>query len=97
MNTKMRRYSNRTITDERPQRIALDEPAVYLLQVQGVISQHWLGYFDEMEASVQGQDGTAITTLVGRIVDQAALQGVLQKMYTLGLVLIRVERMMDGS
>ncbi len=61
------------------------------------MSQHWLGYFDEMEVSVQGEDGTAITTLVGRIVDQAALQGMLQKMYTLGLVLLRVERKMDGS
>ncbi len=61
------------------------------------MSQHWLGYFDEMEVSVQGEDGTAITTLVGRIVDQAALQGMLQKMYTLGLVLLRVERKLDGS
>ncbi len=81
----------------RPQRIALDEPAVYLLQVQGVISEHWLGYFDDMKVSVEGKDGWAITTLVGRIVDQAALQGLLQKMYTLGLVLLRVEREMGGA
>lgn len=79
------------------QRIALDEPAVYRIQVQGMISQHWLGYFDDMEMSVEGTDGTAITTLAGQIVDQAALQGMLQKMYTLGLVLLKVERVMKGE
>ncbi len=83
--------------DRHSQRIGLDEPAVYLLQVQGVISQHWRSYFDEMKISVDGEDGWAITTLVGRIVDQAALQGMLQKMYTLGLVLIKVERRMNGE
>ncbi len=82
---------------QRPQRIALDEPAVYLLRVQGVISEHWLGYFDDIKVSVEGEDGWAITTLVGRIVDQAALQGLLQKMYTLGLVLLKVEREMGGA
>jgi hypothetical protein len=79
------------------QRIALDEPAIYQLQVQGIISQHWLGYFDEMEISVEGENGTAVTTLVGQIVDQAALQGMLQKIYTLGLVLLKVERKMKGD
>ncbi len=93
----MRSQQNRTIMGRRPQRIALDEPAVYLLQVQGVISEHWLGYFDDMKVSVEGKDGWAITTLVGRIVDQAALQGLLQKMYTLGLVLLKVEREMGGA
>jgi hypothetical protein len=79
------------------QRIALDEPAVYQIQLQGIISQHWLTYFDEMEISVEGEDGTAITTLIGQIVDQAALQGMLQKIYTLGLVLIKVERAIKGE
>ena len=78
--------------EQHSQRIALDAPAVYQIQVQGMISQHWLGYFDEMDISVEGEDGTAITTLTGQIVDQAALQGMLQKIYTLGLVLVKVER-----
>ena len=81
----------------QPQRIALDELAVYQIQVQGMISQHWLSYFDEMDISIEGEDGTAITTLVGQIVDQAALQGMLQKIYTLGLVLLKVERKMKGE
>jgi hypothetical protein len=83
--------------EQHSQRIALDEPAVYDIQVQGMISQHWLGYFDEMVISVEGEDGTALTTLAGEVVDQAALQGMLQKIYTLGLVLVRVERKMKGE
>ena len=82
---------------QQRQRIALDEPAVYQIQLQGMISQHWLNYFDEMRISVEGEDGTAITTLIGQIVDQAALQGMLQKIYTLGLVLLKVERMLKGE
>lgn len=82
---------------QQHERIALDQSAVYQIQVQGMISQHWLGYFDDMEISVEGEDGTAITTLTGQVVDQAALYGMLQKMYTLGLVLVRVEREMKGE
>ena len=83
--------------NQQRQRIALDEPAVYQIQVQGVISQHWLNYFDEMKISIEGEDGTAITTFIGQIVDQAALQGMLQKIYTLGLVLLKVERKLKGE
>ena len=32
-----------------------------------------------------------------QIVDQAALQGMLQKFYTLGLVLVKVQRKMKGE
>jgi len=77
---------------EDHRRIALDEPGIYELRVQGVISQHWLGAFDSMEIHVVGEDGWAVTTLVGRVVDQAALQGMLQQLYTLGLVLLSIER-----
>jgi hypothetical protein len=83
--------------EQHYQRISLDEPAVYEIQVQGMISQHWLGYFDEMKISVEGVDGEAITTLIGQIVDQAALQGMLQKFYTLGLVLVKVQRRVKGE
>jgi hypothetical protein len=81
----------------RHQRMSLEAPAIYEIQVQGMISEHWLGYFDEMEMSVEGVDGEAITTFIGQIVDQAALQGMLQKFYTLSLVLVKVQRKMKGE
>jgi hypothetical protein len=79
--------------EEKRQRIPLEQPAAYEIQVQGVIGQGWLDYFDDMQMAVEGEDGWAITTLTGRMTDQAALQGLLQKLYNLGLVLLRVERL----
>jgi hypothetical protein len=74
------------------QRISLDQPGTYEIRVQGTISQHWLSLFDCMQISVTGEDGWAVTTLLGEVVDQAALQGMLQQLYTLGLVLLSINR-----
>ena len=76
-----------------PQRQFLAQPALYQVQVQGLLSQNWLAdYFDDMSVAVEGEDGWAVTTLTGYMIDQAALYGLLQKLYTLGLVLLKVER-----
>lgn len=77
---------------ERIPRFSLEQTAIYQIQVQGMISQGWLDYLDGLEITVDGKDGWAITTLTGSMIDQAALHGLLQKLYTLGLVLIKVER-----
>jgi hypothetical protein len=37
-----------------------------------------------------GGDGTTVTTLTGVVADQAALQGLLNRLYSLGLSLISV-------
>ncbi len=79
------------MTKEQPH-IRLDQPGFYTIQVQGIISQHWVSLFDCMQISVAGEDGYAVTTLEGELVDQAALQGMLQQLYTLGLVLLSIHR-----
>jgi len=73
-------------------RVSLDQPAIYEIQVQGMISESWVDYFDDLQMTVVGKDGWAVTTLAGQVIDQAALQGLLQKLYTLGLVLLHVVR-----
>ncbi len=77
---------------EHPARIQLGQSGIYEIQVQGLISQRWLGYFNGFSITVMGEDGWAVTTMTGQIVDQAALQGVLQQLYTLGFVLLSVKR-----
>ncbi len=77
---------------EHPARIRLGQSGIYEIQVQGLISQHWLGYFNGFSINVRGEDGWAVTTMTGQIVDQAALQGILQQLYSLGLVLLFVKR-----
>jgi len=78
-------------------RISLEQHGIYQIQVQGMISESWVDYFDGLEMTVVGKDGWAVTTLSGRLFDQAALQGLLQKLYSLGLVLLKVERKENES
>jgi len=70
----------------------MSEAWTYEIQVQGRIGERWAHWFDDMSASAQGEALSAITTLTGKVADQAALLGLLQKLYTLGLPLLLVER-----
>jgi hypothetical protein len=83
----------------KPKKIFRDQPVTYQIQVQGCISQRWANWFDDMTITVKDQDdigqpggGSAITTLTGIVADQAALLGLLQKLYTLGFPLLLVRR-----
>ena len=65
----------------------------YQIQVHGRISERWRNWFDEMTITQdRTSDGVAITTLTGIVADQAALLGLLQKLYTLGFPLLLVRR-----
>jgi hypothetical protein len=75
-----------------PFHIAPDQAAVYTIKIQGQIGDHWLSYFDDFEIEIMGEGRSAITTIRGCLVDQAALHGILQHLYGLGLVLLQVER-----
>ena len=65
----------------------------YRIQVEGPISERWTHWFDDMTIVVGDSEGApAITTLTGPVTDQAALLGLLQKLYTLRLPLLLVTR-----
>ena len=70
----------------------------YQVRVEGRIGQRWLAWFDGLaicdadEHAGQAGGSLAITTLTGVMPDQAALAGLLQKLYTLGLPLVEVRR-----
>jgi len=76
------------------QRFRQGQPATYLIQVQGWISERWVDWFDDMTITVRDdEDGApAVTTLTGTVADQAALLGLLQKLYNLGFPLLLVRR-----
>ena len=71
----------------------------YQVQVEGRISERWAHWFEDMAITFCDEKETpAVTTLVGPVADQAALLGLLQKLYTLGLTLLLVRRMeKDGT
>jgi hypothetical protein len=69
----------------------LDRPAMYEIVVPGRLDEGWSDWLEGMTVEVKsGGDGPTITTLTGVVADQAALQGLLNRLYSLGLSLISV-------
>lgn len=63
------------------------QPLVYHIRIQGHLGPQWSGRFGELNITLE-EDGT--TLLTGRVLDQAALHGVLKKIRDLGIVLLSV-------
>jgi hypothetical protein len=74
-------------------KLGLDRPGTYEIQVPGRLDEDWSEWFEGMTITVEsGEDCPTITTLTGVIVDEAALQGLLDRLYSLGLRLLSVRR-----
>ena len=75
------------------QKLTLDCPTTYQIEVQGYLDESRSDWFDGMAIMPQvDAEGTSITRLTGMVVDQAALHGVLRKLYVLGLPLLSINR-----
>ncbi|MFC2031207.1 hypothetical protein ACFLWA_10810 [Chloroflexota bacterium] len=73
------------------QRLTLDRPATYQVKVPGHVDESWSDWIGGMTITVEREgDGPPTTTLTGTV-DQAALQGLLRRLYSLGLPLISVQ------
>ncbi len=71
---------------------SMDQSAVYEIRVRGQLSDGWKIFFENLDIRVENcMGGEQLTVLTGRLVDQAALQGTLQKLYTLGFPLISLK------
>jgi hypothetical protein len=72
------------------QRLTLDQPATYQIKVPGELNESWAEWAGGMTITVASEgDGPPVTTLAGTL-DQAALLGLLRRLYSLGLPLISV-------
>jgi hypothetical protein len=72
------------------QKLTLDRPATYQINVPGELDQRWSDWYGEMTITVGRDDnGLPVTTLTSTV-DQAALQSLLRRLYSLGLPLISV-------
>ena len=75
---------------EVKQKLSLDRPVTYQIKVPGKLEKKWSDWFERMTITTDlDDDGLPVTTLTGSV-DQAALQGVLRRLYSLGLPLISV-------
>ena len=70
--------------------LTLARPATYQIKVPGHLDEGWTEWDRRMTVTVECEgDGPPTTILTGTI-DQAALQGLLRQLYSLGLPLISV-------
>ena len=75
---------------EIKQKLTLYRPASYQIKVPGHLNESWAEWAGSMTITVESEgDGLPVTILTGTF-DQAALQGLLRRLYSLGLPLISV-------
>ena len=72
----------------------MDKPTMYHIKVKGHLDGTLAGWFEDMTVS-NLEEGDAL--LAGHLPDQAALQGVLNRISNLGLTLISVYAVTEGE
>jgi len=70
------------------QKLTLDRPVTYQIKVPGALDKKWLDWNGGMTVMIESDEDGAPITVLTITVDQAALQGLLRHLYSLGLPLI---------
>lgn len=74
--------------------LKVDQPATYCIRVVGYLDQSWSANLGGMTIAASNREGKqTVTTLSGKVIDQAALFGVLKALYDMRLPLLSVECM----
>ena len=72
----------------------IETPATYRIRVPGHIDSAWSELIGDMSITTDSTTGKRpITSLVGRLVDQAALSGVLKALYDQRIPILSVENL----
>lgn len=70
----------------------LEMSANYRIRVQGIVEESYIDCLGDMSIEViKRNDQAPVTTLVGRVRDQAQLMGILNSLYELHLSLLSVQ------
>jgi len=72
------------------QKLTLDQSAIYEIKVQGQFDKSWFIWTGKKDLTVEYNDTVSPITILTGPFDQAALHGLLRKIYTLGLPIISV-------
>ncbi|MEE4382442.1 MAG: hypothetical protein V2J02_10635 [Pseudomonadales bacterium] len=73
------------------ERVSVGTPAVYRVRVRGRVPLGWSTRMMGMNITASGEGEAEVTTLVGRLPDQAALSGLLSALFETSFVLLSVE------
>jgi hypothetical protein len=73
-------------------------PIQYHITLQGRVAPHWSRWLEELQLSYRtvGEDRT-VTDLAGTLADQSALQGVLNRIWSLNLTVLSVRTSEDAT
>jgi hypothetical protein len=72
------------------QKLTLDRPVTYQIKIPGFLDESWLELAEGMTMAVENEDVGYLLTILTGVFDQAALQGLLRRLYALGIPLISV-------
>jgi hypothetical protein len=73
------------------QELTLDQLVTYQIKVPGELDESWSDWIQGMTIAVEREGEDPPVTILTGTVDQAALHGVLRRLYSLGLPLISVK------
>jgi hypothetical protein len=77
-----------------PSHSGFDRPATYRIAVRGRVPANWGDRLEGMAMTEWSAEAEyPVTTLLGELSDQAALEGVLDTLFALHLPLVSVERL----
>jgi hypothetical protein len=68
--------------------------SIYRIAVEGGLDTRWAAWFEGLTVA---DDGAGHTILTGPVADQAALRGILNKLWDLNLTLVSVRRIETRS
>ena len=71
--------------------------AHFCIRVQAQLDPGWSDWFDGMSITADTCKGQAVTVLEGVVPDQAALRGILSRLWDLNLVVLSVERLIGDT
>ena len=72
------------------QKLTLDRPATYQIKVPEELDQRWSDWYRGMKIVVRRDDNGLSVSILTVTADQAALQSLLRRLYSLGIPLISV-------
>ena len=85
------------MAEKAGRKLSLDRPTTYQIRVPGQLDESWSDWVEGLTITIEGKgEALPVTTLTGSL-DQAALQGLLHRLYSLGLPLISVTWIECGS
>ena len=77
------------MTKKAKTELTLNRPVTYQIKVPGKLNENWLDWDSEIAVIVKPEDDSSFATLTGSF-NQAALQGLLRRLYSQGIPLVSV-------